>query len=63
MRPFDDQSVQDDIRERLRQQQYSVLYNQALEKMFRSAAISPDPPLLDTAVDMAMQEYPRWAAR
>jgi parvulin-like peptidyl-prolyl isomerase len=65
VRPFDDQSVQDEIRARLSQQQFAFLHEQLRSDLLKEAVIrgANDDSLLETAIDMAMQKYPRWAAR
>ncbi len=61
IRPFEDQTVQQEI--------YVVLLKQQLDALKREISNEdhPDPrfddALLQTAVDMVMQEYPRWAKK
>jgi parvulin-like peptidyl-prolyl isomerase len=61
-RPFDDQSVQDDIHNRLWQQQFEVLRDGVLQQMELDSVgmVRRDDALLQPALDMAMQEYARW---
>jgi parvulin-like peptidyl-prolyl isomerase len=65
VRPFDDQAVQDEIRGRLSQQQFASLHEQLRSDLLKEAVIrgGNDDSLLESAIDMAMQKYPRWAAR
>lgn len=63
VRPFEDQSVQDEIRNKLWQQQFSVLREKVRHELVNEAVIRTDDALLDTALDMAMQKYRQWASR
>lgn len=59
-RPFEDQTVQDEIYNRLFQQQFSILRDGVLYDLESEAVVRKDPALLDTALDMAMQQYAQW---
>ena len=60
IRAFDDQSVQDDIYNRLRQQQITELWRKSKDDSINEAMISPESDIehrVQIAVDMAMQKY------
>jgi len=60
-RPFEDQDVQDSIRETLRRQQFNVLREQVRQKLEKEAAIHLNPDMMEVALDMVMQRYPQWS--
>ena len=57
VRPFDDQTVQDDINARLRQQQMAALLAKSEEESTDDQMINTDDRRIQVAVDMAMQTY------
>jgi parvulin-like peptidyl-prolyl isomerase len=63
VRSFDDQSVQEEIHNRLFQAQFAVLRDNVRDDLTRNAAIIADDDQLITVVDMAMQKYVQWAKR
>jgi parvulin-like peptidyl-prolyl isomerase len=63
VRPFEDQTVQDDIQARLRQAQFANLRDKVRTDLETGAAITANDAQLDLMVEMAMQKYPRWAQR
>lgn len=63
VRPFEDQSVQDDIQARLRQAQFANLRDKVRADLEAGAAVTANDAQLDLMVEMAMQKYPRWAQR
>ena len=60
-RSFADPEVQAGIRRSLEAQQFNELRAKAQKNLLDEAIISPYPPHIDPAVDMAMQMYPIWA--
>jgi hypothetical protein len=62
VRPFEEQSVQEDIRATLRLEQYRRLREQDFARLMKNAAIRADEDMLVVAIDMAMQKYPQYAA-
>ena len=62
-RPFEDPTVQDDILARLRQVQFVALRESIDMELLNEAVIREDDDLLQPAIDMALQKYPRWASR
>jgi len=63
VQPFEDEAVQDRIRELLRTQQRQKIQEQELQKLLDNAVVTSDPAMIDAAVDMAMQNYPRWSKK
>lgn len=61
VQPFDDESVQTSIFGTLRAQQISKLRNEELQHLEDESVIYEDPGLVDATVDMAKQNYARWA--
>ena len=59
--PFEDEDVQDKIRETLRRQQFNVLREQIRDELEKKAAIRLNPDMMQVALDMVMQRYPRWS--
>jgi hypothetical protein len=57
VRPFEDQAVQDDIFNRLHQQQLGELWRKSREDSVGEAMINTDANRVQVAVDMAMQSY------
>jgi parvulin-like peptidyl-prolyl isomerase len=62
VQPFEDPAVQDRIYATLRSQQFRALREQVIGQLTANAIIRKNNDLLQTAVDMAMQRYPQWAA-
>lgn len=60
--PFEDESVQDKIRVTLRSEQFRVLRDAVQESLKREAAITVNPEMMTTTVEMAMQRYAAWNA-
>jgi parvulin-like peptidyl-prolyl isomerase len=59
-RSFQDAEVQSMIRRALEAQQFQALRDGVQKKLLDSAIVSPWPPNIDPAVEMAMQMYPIW---
>ena len=60
VQPFDSDTVQDKIRNTLRSQQLNALRLQERQRLFDDAIVSPNPPNISPAVDMAVQNYSEW---
>ena len=63
VRPFEDEDVQMEINEKLSSTQLRELQQRMLERLFREAVITQNEEMLNTAVEIAMQNYPRWAGK
>jgi parvulin-like peptidyl-prolyl isomerase len=59
--PFSDQALQDQIRAKLRSEQFRALREQEQKKLESEAIVRIDPSMLDATVEMAMQNYPVWS--
>lgn len=59
-RPFEDQTVQMEILETLRREQFNALRTQEQEKLRRNAIIHPANPSIEPILEMAMQQYAAW---
>jgi parvulin-like peptidyl-prolyl isomerase len=62
VRPFEEQKVQDEIRARLRLEQYRKLRELDFARLLKGAAIRGDEEMANIALDMAMQKYALYAA-
>jgi hypothetical protein len=62
VRPFEEQKVQDEIRAKLRIEQYRKLRELDFARLMKGAAIRGDEQMADIALDMAMQKYAQYAA-
>jgi parvulin-like peptidyl-prolyl isomerase len=62
-RPFEEQKVQDEIRNLLRQEQYAKLREQDFARLMNSAAIETSQEMQNIAIDMAMQRYAEYAGK
>jgi parvulin-like peptidyl-prolyl isomerase len=60
VRPFEEQDVQDKIDQRIRGEQMSKLRDTYGEKLEKDATVRSDRNMVATALEMAMQAYPRW---
>ena len=61
-KPFEDVAIQEQIHNTLYSQQLRELLDREYGRLKRDAVIQRQPRMLQTAVDMAMQRYPAWAA-
>lgn len=59
---FEEENVQESIRETLRSQQLRTLMDQARQKLAENASVRRDPGMVEVAVEMASQNYDRWRA-
>jgi parvulin-like peptidyl-prolyl isomerase len=60
---FDDEKVQNAIYETLKRRQVAKLRQDQLQRLQDNAIVNEDPSLVDATLDMAMQNYSRWAKR
>ncbi len=60
--PFDDPAVQEKIHKTLWSQQFRELTDQVESQLRAAAMVRQSDQMLATAIDMAMQLYPRWSA-
>lgn len=60
VRAFEDEQVQDAIRNTLRAEQFRALRERYLQQLQETAIIRIDPAMIEIAVEMAVQNYPRW---
>ena len=66
VRPFEDPTVQDDIRNRISQQQFVFLRDKYQRELIVDAVVTPQSEIekrLSYAVDLAMQKYAQWTAK
>jgi hypothetical protein len=62
VRPFEEQKVQDEIRTKLRSEQFRTLREQGLQSLVKDASINTNDQMALIALDMAMQRYALYAA-
>lgn len=62
MQGFDDAKVQEKISETLRNQQFRVLHDKAVQELLKAAILQENPQMIEIATDMAIQRYPHWAS-
>jgi parvulin-like peptidyl-prolyl isomerase len=63
VRPFEDETVQDDITRTLRSQELQKLNQELLNRLLENAVIRSNPDMVDAAVEMAMQNYAKWSQK
>jgi parvulin-like peptidyl-prolyl isomerase len=61
--PFEDETVQQRISDRLYAEQFRNLREDEKRKLLGEAIVRSDPVMINTALEMAMQNYRRWAAK
>jgi parvulin-like peptidyl-prolyl isomerase len=61
--PFDDEEVQNRITERLRAIQFREAREAVQQQLIADAVIRQDQKMVDIALEMAMQSYPKWSAK
>ena len=62
-KPFEDEQIQRSIEVRLETQQFSKLRLANLERLDANAIVSENSQQMDVAIQMALQNYPRWAGK
>jgi hypothetical protein len=55
--------VQAQVLDTLQKEQFDLLRAKRIEQLKADAVIFPDPPPIQPALDIALQNYPVWAAR
>jgi parvulin-like peptidyl-prolyl isomerase len=60
---FDDEAVQQRIADDLRSRDFREMRAKVQEQLEKDAVVRSDPQMMNTAVEMAMQNYPRWAGK
>ncbi|HZZ42927.1 MAG TPA: peptidyl-prolyl cis-trans isomerase [Tepidisphaeraceae bacterium] len=60
--PFDEQAVQEKIQKNLRSDQFRQLRDKVLDALNKNAVVRQDADMINSAVDIAMQNYQRWHA-
>lgn len=63
VQPFEDEAVQARIRDDLNAREFRALRVKVQEDLQQDAVIRADPAMMNTALEMAMQNYPRWAGK
>ena len=61
--PFEEEQTQEDIRRKLRAEQFRSLLEQAQADLRKDAIIRSTDEMARTAVEMAMQNYPAWSRK
>jgi parvulin-like peptidyl-prolyl isomerase len=61
--PFDEDGVQEKIYDTLANQQFNAMQDEVVEKLQQESYFRSDQQMLNTAVDVAMQDYHRWTER
>jgi parvulin-like peptidyl-prolyl isomerase len=63
--PFDEEAVQNNIRDTLRMGQFRAMREQVLQGLMEKAIVRGDPDrqpdMMAPAIEIALQEYPRWS--
>lgn len=60
---FEEQAVQERIRERLRGEQFEALRRQHVAKLQADAVTRQNPGMLQATLDIVMRRYPQWAMK
>lgn len=63
VRGFEEEAVQDQIRNELRSRQLAELRERQREILLRDAVVNPYPPQIEPMVEIVMQKYPYWAMK
>ncbi len=63
VKPFEEETTQDDIEEKLRARKFRPLYDKMLQDLRDESIVRTDPAMMRTALDIAMQRYRQWAAK
>ncbi len=63
VQPFEDEAVQVRIKDDLFSRDFKEMRRKVLEKLEKDAVIRSDPSMMNTALEMAMQNYARWAGK
>jgi len=60
---FEDEAVQQKITDTLRAEQFRKAREEEQKKLVSEAVVRTDPEMFNSALEMAMQNYPRWSGR
>ena len=63
VQPFEDEAVQARIMDDLKARDFREMRRKVQEKLEQDAVIRSDPSMMNTALEMAMQNYRRWAGK
>lgn len=63
VRSFDEEAVQDEIRNTLRGQQLQELRDKQRDQLLQGAVVNPYPPRIEPLLEIVMQRYPYWAMK
>ena len=63
VQPFEDEAVQVRIREDLFSREFKEMRRKVQQQLEETAVIRSDPAMMNTALEMAMQNYPKWAGK
>jgi parvulin-like peptidyl-prolyl isomerase len=63
VQPFEEEAVQARITEDLKSRDFREMRRKVQEKLEQDAVIRSDPAMMNTALEMAMQNYKRWAGK
>ncbi len=61
--PFDEEQIQQGIKNALRTEQFNMLRRKDIDQLRRQSLVRSNPTMRDIAVDMAMENYSLWAAK
>ncbi|MGB7160839.1 MAG: peptidyl-prolyl cis-trans isomerase, partial [Tepidisphaeraceae bacterium] len=61
--PFEEEATQTAIKEELTRLQFRPMYEEMLAKLYKESIVRKDPAMMRSAVEIAMQCYPQWAAK
>jgi parvulin-like peptidyl-prolyl isomerase len=61
--PFEDEQVQRGIQDKLETEQFKKLRMTNRERLYAESILTESPEWMDTAVQMALQNYPRWSKK
>ncbi len=63
VRDFNEEAVQDQIRNELRSQQLAEMRDRQRESLMKGAVVNPYPPPIEPLLEIVMQRYPYWAMK
>ncbi|MEA2708768.1 MAG: hypothetical protein QOF78_1369 [Phycisphaerales bacterium] len=63
VQPFEEEAVQARIADDLRSRDFREMRRKVLEQLEQDAVIRSDPAMMNTVLEMAMQNYSRWAGK
>jgi len=63
VQPFEDEAVQGRIKDDLFSRDFKEMRRKVQEQLEQDAVIRADPAMMNPALEMAMQNYPRWSGK